>query len=232
MKFTNIAIFSSLIIFTIHCLKFEPNDLDPSTPEGLLKAQVLSNSGIISIPPLVNPGFVGYVYVTSSLFNGSGLSGIDGADITCNSSIPPSLAGTGQYRALLNNTSGIGTARHACTTANCSGGIAENLNWVLKPNATYYQQNKTTVVGTTNASALFNFPLSAGFSPTPGSPTNFFWSGLTTSWLSGGECVGWTAVGGTAGAGDMISTTNTSVSASTGLFGCASPAYPILCVSQ
>ena len=68
-------------------------------------------------------------------------------------------AGGGTYKAMFTTTT-AGQRRIACTTEDCSAGIGENENWVMKPNTDYYRCDGTTLIGTTNAGGVF--PLAFG----------------------------------------------------------------------
>jgi hypothetical protein len=61
-------------------------------------------------------------------------------------------------------------------------------DWVLKPNTEYRRADGTTIVGTTDADALFTFPLSnpVGF------PASMIRIGLTASWAPDENCANWT----------------------------------------
>ncbi len=67
----------------------------------------------------------------------AGLGGITGMDNICNNdTFRPDTEKT--YKALIVD----GTNRRACSTANCTA-TSENIDWVLKPNTTYYQPYAT-----------------------------------------------------------------------------------------
>ncbi len=52
--------------------------------------------------------------------------------------------------------------------------------WVLKANTQYRREDKTTVIGTTNGSKTFDFPLTNSI--TPGTAYTPIWTGLTDTW--------------------------------------------------
>lgn len=105
-------------------------------------------------------------------------SAITAADNFCNADATAiSLGGT--YKAML-----VNSARVACSTANCGGGISENINWVLYPNQTYYRADGTTVIGTTNASGIFSFPLNNSI----GTVADVVWAGFAgADWTNAGN---------------------------------------------
>ena len=122
------------------------------------------------------------MFLSTNIYTGN-LGGIAGADSICqNDSKNPG----GTFKALI-----VGATRRACTTAFCaSDGAAENLDWVLTPNTTYYDLNGS-VVGTTNANGLFTFPLQTALSAT--TTDDFTWTGLTPNWTNGSfTCTNWT----------------------------------------
>ncbi len=120
------------------------------------------------------------------------------------------------------------TTRRACTTANCSGGASENLNWVLYPNTQYRRGDGTTVIGTTTASAIFTFNLTNSIAGTAVFPSTFF----NTDWTQSAteNCSDGTSTGGNLRYGAGNSNTNTSINnASTG---CNTGGRELYCVEQ
>lgn len=148
-----------------------------------------------------------YIYLTSAKTTGN-RGGVSGADTFCTNNAPAGL-GITSAKALI-----VGTNRTACTTANCSGGTGEHVNWVLQPSTSYLLAGATTKAVTTNSKGLFDFPLPTAFSSTSGSA----WTGLNTDYTSYAEtCASW-AVGQNyirGSTGDITSTSNTSMAAST-----------------
>jgi len=149
------------------------------------------------------------------------MGGITGADVLCNTDAAKP-AGGGIYKAFIVD----GTNRIASVTANAGDG---QVDWVLKPNTTYYQDDGTTVIGTTDANGLFIFPLSP--------VTNVFniistayYTGMNTDWTThANTCSGWTS---SAGTGALSATNlNTNAVLFTGTDICVNPA-PIICVEQ
>ncbi|TGM73049.1 DUF1554 domain-containing protein [Leptospira mtsangambouensis] len=120
------------------------------------------------------------LFVNSTLTKGN-LGGISGADSTC-SSDPKCPVGS-QCKAMLGTDSGI---RRATITGDVGDG---QVDWVLKPFASYVQSDNITPVGTTNAVSLFTLPIVNGIE-SPGVTT---WTGLGTSWQSDpNNCSNWT----------------------------------------
>ncbi|EKJ87606.1 uncharacterized protein DUF1554 [Leptospira meyeri] len=109
------------------------------------------------------------LFVNSTLTKGN-LGGIVGADAMC--SMDPKCPVGSQCKAMLVTDTGV---RIASVTANAGDG---QVDWVLKPYASYYQSNNITLIGTTNGVSLLTFPVLAGIDP--GSVTT--WTGMGTSW--------------------------------------------------
>jgi hypothetical protein len=130
------------------------------------------------------------IFVTTNTFQGN--IGISGADLNCQSE-GDGIAPGRTWKAMLVD----GINRYACTSAYCSGGISENFNWVLKPNATYVRPNGT-LIGNTNDRALLTLPLSNSIGESVVQP----WTGLNTDWTPDGanNCNGWANAGSYTGA--------------------------------
>lgn len=108
------------------------------------------------------------------------LGGIAGADAQCMASA--NYPGSGTYKALIAD----GVDRVASATPNAGDG---QVDWVLKSNTTYIQNDGTTVIATTNENGLFVFPLTNGFVATGSG----YWSGLNIDWTtSSNHCSRWT----------------------------------------
>lgn len=80
------------------------------------------------------------------------------------------------------------------------------VDWVLDPNTAYYQMDGT-LIGTTNGTSLFSFPLTAALLSTP----NEYWTGMNTDYSSSQNCTKWTA-GGVGQIGVGNSATNWAIS--------------------
>lgn len=115
------------------------------------------------------------VFISPTTTNGQ-FGGIDTADGICQSdAIFKGFTGT--FKAFL--VAGAGNIRTASITANAGDGQVE---WVLQANKTYVQEDQTTVIQTSNANALWNFPLQNPASSSAGQ----FWSGMNNNWTTGG----------------------------------------------
>lgn len=138
------------------------------------------------------------IFVTQATYTGTQIGGLTGADTKCNTDANTPASTTG-FKAML----ALSGNRIACTTANCSGGAAENINWVMTPNTTYYRRDGVTQIATTNAAGIWPAP----FTLTSTIDTAFFqvWTGLTmtagSEWLenAANACTSWTSDGGTNG---------------------------------
>ncbi|XDD46625.1 DUF1554 domain-containing protein [Leptospira sp. WS39.C2] len=127
-------------------------------------------------------------FSTSLTYNGD-RGGIAGADAKCMSDAkkPPLPAGA-VYKAFLVDD----VNRVACTTANCAtGGNAEHLNWILKPNTNYVRAVDNATITTTNSFGIFSSQTNdAEISTITGIFSGFQASGWTTR-MTGGHCNRW-----------------------------------------
>jgi hypothetical protein len=115
-----------------------------------------------------------------------GSNGIEEADTICNADSNKPNSST--YKAMIVD----GLNRIACTTAGCSTGTAEHVDWVLQASTEYRKIDESTVIGITTTAGVFSFPLDNTVeSPTS---TNTIWTGLNnTSWTTGpSTCSAWT----------------------------------------
>lgn len=184
---------------------------------------------VVTPTPTVTQNLNKYIFVTVSTHNarfgidsslalngavnGNGNS-IEEADQFCTREKDlnfSTLAGAAsEYKAMIIQ----GTIRRACTTANCSGGITESIDWVLKPETTYYRSTAGMDI------ILFKTDVSAGVfkfisgntmtNPFEGSGVNFAWTGFGQNWTeansSSGNCSDWINPGtGTVGALNSLS---------------------------
>lgn len=135
-------------------------------------------------------------FVTAAGNNGN-LGGIAGADALCMADL--NYPGSGTYKALITD----GGSRHACTTGNCTGGIAENLDWVLAPNTAYVRDAVTpsgiTLIAITNDAGIWLAPLNDTYRLAVGADQAArVWVGHDSAWLAtANDCSNWSD--GTAG---------------------------------
>lgn len=82
--------------------------------------------------------------------------------------------------------------RIACTTANCSGGIGENVDWVLAPNTTYVRPDDT-ILFTTDSAGIFDFGGGSMLNSFAAGLQVLFWTGIENDWTSSANnCLDWT----------------------------------------
>jgi hypothetical protein len=146
-------------------------------------------------------------------------------------------AGGGTYKALLVDE----INRRACSTTRCAGGTSEHTDWVLKANTTYYRNDGTTPVLTTNANGIFDFKtdtahpvdITNSFDDTA---TYIYWTGLDWPWVSltSQMCGGsWSSNAGNPNNGDYGFSDRTDSSAiGGGNFYCDITDHHLLCVEQ
>ncbi|PKA03818.1 hypothetical protein CH375_14725 [Leptospira ellisii] len=169
------------------------------------------------------------MFATTNVSGMTKNGGIAGIDNDC-AADPNKPSGGGTYKALVSD----GVNRRACTTASCSNGISENLNWILKPNKEYRRKDGTTVIGTTNASGIFSFPLT-------NSPetlanlvvTNGIATGFNADWTSNtNDCADWsTNLAGTSSTVGTWDSTDSGLIGGGGTSGCSNT-HMTLCVEQ
>lgn len=176
------------------------------------------------------------IFVTQGSYDGNLLTaannagasvttGIQGADYLCmNDANKPS---TGTFKALIvDHATGH---RIACTTAFCGGGAAEHVDWVLSANSTYYRVDGTTVIGTTNASGIFDF--TADLQNSMSATSSDVWTGLFSNWSTRSyDCNGWDGTGTEGDGGNSGSTSVGSVSFTWSF--CAMDTASLICVEQ
>ncbi|MBL8018767.1 MAG: DUF1554 domain-containing protein [Leptospirales bacterium] len=173
-----------------------------------------------------------YIFVTQGTHNGNFAAGfangIAGADSMCASEKASNFGGlpgaSGDYKAILVD----GVNRNASNTANAGDG---QLDWVLKPNTSYYLQDGSLIM-TTNASAIVVFgTLTAAFSPDAGVR---WWTGFSaTAWVSSvAPCTDWSASGATNVRTGMSQATNYASLSADNTIQCNSVTTRLLCVRR
>ncbi len=102
--------------------------------------------------------------------------------------------------------------------------------WVLAANQEYRRQDGVTVIGTTNANAVFDFPLTNSF----GSAAGKYFTGLQTNWTVNPlfNCTDWSSMADDRTYGDALSTNANAISE--GFFNCngGGPSQYVVCVEQ
>jgi hypothetical protein len=124
-------------------------------------------------------GDAGLVGLTYGAINGdsNGLAEIDNYCMKPVNGYP----GNSNYKAFFVLADYSPSARRASYTANIGDG---QIDWILKPNTTYYRPTGIQIM-TTNANALYiAWPLSASFD----SAASQYWSGMLGDWTFGATC--------------------------------------------
>ncbi|TGL22290.1 DUF1554 domain-containing protein [Leptospira yanagawae] len=187
-------------------IRFLPNTNDTSIPlnEKLIQVEIVDNDKILF------PTSVGQT---------GALGGVSGADGVCQSN---ANCPSGKLcKAMLGDS--INLFRRASVTANVGDG---QIDWVLKPNTSYYRPNRTDLIATTNNVSLFTFNLSLAVSGT----SSTAWTGINPNWTNNGnDCTGWTVTGTSGYGGDTGSNTTSALGFNT--FGCTS-SLMLYCVEQ
>lgn len=171
----------------------------------------------------VAPGFSGVklMYATNATYNGN-LGGISGADAKCMSDV--NYPGTGTYKAMISDN----TNRRACTTAFCTGGSSEHIDWVLKADTEYLRSPDNAVLGMTNAAGVFTSPFE---NPVAASGSQLHWLGfMNFSASATWHCANWTN-GGAGADGRLDNVNNLQPWQGLGASGCLNLAK-IICVEQ
>lgn len=130
------------------------------------------------------------ILVTAIGHNGDFGGNIASIDAFCNANINRPTGDTRTYKAMLS-----GAGRIACTTTNCASGTGGQTDWVLKPNTTYYRGDNTTLIFTTNESAIFStWPSESSIVAEGNSPTERVWTGMgNNTWMENETCNNWSS---------------------------------------
>ena len=171
--------------------------------------RALSLAEIQALQQQPNKRMVLSATANNGLHDGGG--GISGADALCVS------AGAG-YKAMIVD----GTARRACSTASCSAGITEHIDWVLRPNITYLRGDGVTLIATSDLAGVLPFSLAATIT----GAGDQAWTGLNTDWTTSAHtCNSWATTTnqgqygqGNATGGQAISANNAACTASLRLY--------------
>lgn len=104
------------------------------------------------------------------------------------------------------------------------------LDWVLKANTEYRRTDGTTVIGTTNGSAVFTFPLKNSF----GAAAGKYYTGLQADWSINTlqNCDNWLTMADDRSYGDALSTSSTAIAESIHNCGTSGPVTYVVCVEQ
>lgn len=185
-----------------HCVRFKENPLDPTTPTGFLLNYVLSNLKNKKI-------FITGRQVDGKLehtgFTPIGSNAIEKADYICN--IDPIKPNNSYYKAMISDYLPAPTDnwhRRACNNPNCTD-PAENIDWVFKPNTSYYRVDGTYLF-TTNSAGIV--PSTSTIANPISNISLSYWTGIKYNWVSSGNnCGGWSDNSG-GSAGDVGTSTS------------------------
>lgn len=140
------------------------------------------------------------VYLTATQYGGN-LGGVAGADTKCNWAGDGNKPGGGTWKAMLTSTNTT-VVRRPCTSVNClSNGVAESVDWPLRPNVTYMLSNNSAPSFTANWYGVFDLINGANNDNSTGlnTLTNAInggaftaWTGLIWNWASDiAQCGDW-----------------------------------------
>lgn len=131
------------------------------------------------------PPAFGIIFVSTTALDGRGAgnggTGLQAFDDACaENATAKGLTGT--FKAIMS-----GATRRACSTANCSGGPTERLDWPLATRMEYRREDGTTIIGKTNKNGIFSLPLTNAV----GTSSATIWTGLNTNWTTALNCFDW-----------------------------------------
>lgn len=165
------------------------------------------------------------------IFMGDGVTRLDGF---CESEkTSKGFTEDDRFKALvMGNGGGTSTKRIACLTAYCGAGTSEQVNWVLDSNRQYRREDGSTIIGTTNANAIFDYPLTNSLTGS----ADEFWTGFPDTWAilnvgSNQDCASWTTNDSSYNSYYGVGNTTT-LSAFSSSFATCNINRKILCVEQ
>lgn len=165
-------------------------------------------------------------YVTSLTYAIPAVGGIAGADTICNSD-PGKPVPANLFKALLVDETGCAGApcRRASVTADTGDG---QIDWVFKPNTTYYRADGITPIMTTNAAGLFMFGVLTN-SWTVTASTGI--TGISGTWTTFATltCTNYTVTTGSVTTAQFTQTASGSIS---GAGMSCTGSYNLLCIEQ
>ncbi|WP_232227785.1 DUF1554 domain-containing protein [Leptospira wolbachii] len=170
------------------------------------------------------------MFVTATIYNAN-LGGIIGADNKC--SLDANKPSSGNYKALIVDN----VNRRACNSVNCtSGGITEQIDWVLAPNTSYVQASSpSTIIFISDANGVYNNNLTnlisvAAAAIWTGIKNNPSWDWQTDTTHT---CSSWVdSVSASCGSYGVTSWTDSRSIAITSAFGNGGTLNNLLCVEQ
>lgn len=212
-----------LAIF-LHCNEPRLNNQSEFGTDSYLENQVLlCLAGKISACQAAIPVCTECRFFSTSITYNGNRGGIAGADAICmNDAKKPVEPARAVYKAFLVDD----VNRIACTTSNCTGGISEHTDWILKADTTYKRAVDGVTIATTNSVGIFTTQPGDAENPTVSQIITGFSAG---GWItrSSGHCVSWTE--GTTGTTGLSSSNNLTITGGGNY--CVTPTV-ILCVEQ
>ncbi|TGL44359.1 DUF1554 domain-containing protein [Leptospira perdikensis] len=217
--------FLFVLVTLIQCSKPELNNPSDFGTDSYLENQTIlcltgqTSACRLAVPVCTNCRF----FSTSTTYNGA-RGGIIGADAICMSdSKKPTEPARAVYKAFLVDD----VNRIACTTSNCSGGVSEHTDWILKPDTSYFRAADLTKFAVTDSFGIFNSQLvHVDVNVLTNTLTGLATGGWTTR--TNNHCNRWTDGTGTGNAGVAAN----SLSVFTSTLGSCNAASVILCVEQ
>jgi len=183
-------------------------------------------------PTLGPDGDFGVIFTTTQKVDGTGSTAGDGlgngiADFDAICAQEASTWGlNGVFKALIN----AGAQRRACYSAGCiTREYAEGIDWPLGVNKEYRRLDRKTIIGTTNAGGVFDFPISKSLSGSFNTPS---WGGFnpTGDWTADANtCSNYTV---NTGASPTIMSNATSSQMITGASSNCNVLKPIVCATE
>lgn len=149
-----------------------------SQTKKVLCAEIIAETTTLSAQPTWRKTFISSAVSGGSPTNQDPATRLDGHCQTEANSKGIGHSGKTIYKAFFVANSDSYTKRLPCLTAYCGSGAGEANGWILEASRQYRREDGTTVIGTTNANRIFDFPLTNSFSST----SEQIWTGFTESW--------------------------------------------------
>ncbi len=155
-----------------------------------------------------------------------GVGGIPAIDALCNSDAKAVTIG-GSFKAMIVD----GTTRRAATTPNASGGASEQIDWVFKPQFSYYNDTGSVFIFTANQDGINNFAVDGNFSSSFEGSTAYA-TGLNADWTTQATtCSNWNSNTGSSQSGGSLDVDSNAIYGG-GNYMCSQTFWRALCVQQ
>ncbi|MCE9596788.1 MAG: DUF1554 domain-containing protein [Spirochaetia bacterium] len=184
--------FQTPLFAMFYMVSCAPNVIDANGANGSAAAILLANLQKSQETQEQPQASLLRVFETSTIYGvPAQFNSVAAADAICQSD--PNYPGSGVYRAMIAQPG----VRVASVSPNAGDG---QVDWVIQANRRYIRLSDQQTIQISNAVGLFVFPLL-----NPVHPTNFLaaWTGLNTTWQTGGNCSDWSSNAGSANAGDI-----------------------------